>query len=1114
MINFFKNLISDINKSEIFGAFLKSVEQSQAVEINGVAGSLKSIMAARLFTSLKKPVLWVFATQEKARDAKIDVEHLLPVKDSALFPLPRKSKWGHDDVLIVSQQAEALEALSRKERQILLVTKDALETRIKSPKEISRDALHLAVQSEHAFKDLIKHLQRIGFEREPTVEKPGDLSIRGGIVDIFPFTAAEPVRIEFWGDTIESIRAFDTASQRSTEKLDKINIFPKPEASQESRYATILDFLPAETIVIFDDAPAIEKMVIGDQHDDHLEHVLEQPTQPDADMWELFLSDFEPFKQVHFSPFKAQYAEKQISIPSTRPKPLNGDIKQLVAEFSQNGSTARKNYFLCESPGHAQRMQDLFADYNLSEAQVTVLGMNLSQGFCLPDDGIYVYTDHEFYNRMRRHRGRRKFKEGLTLRQLKSLNQGDYVVHADHGIAKFIRLEKITVAEHERECLLLEYREGDKLFVPLDRMDRVQKYTGKEGTVPTIHKLGNQDWERLKKRTKSRLRDIAEELVKLYSLRKSQKGFAFAADTTWQKELEASFAYEDTPDQTRAAEEAKRDMENEVPMDRLVCGDVGYGKTEVAVRAAFKAVQDGKQVAVLVPTTILAEQHFLTFSERLGRFPVKVEVLSRFRTSAEQKMIIEHIKKQEVDIIIGTHRLLSKDIEFKDLGLLIVDEEQRFGVRHKERLKHLRINVDVLSLSATPIPRTLHMSLIGVRDMSQINTPPRDRLPVQTETMEFDPQFVREAILYEMQRGGQVFFVHNRVETIQSMAARLADIVPEADIVVGHGRMKGMELENVIMDFMRKKYHILVSTMIIEAGMDIPNVNTIFINRADRFGLSQLYQLRGRVGRSYQKAYCYLVIPPLRALKPDAIRRLETIEEFTDLGSGIQIALRDLEIRGAGNVLGAEQSGFIDQIGFETYMKILEESINELLPQEAKEQAGESVLADECKVDADVDAYLPQVYVELPAERVDIYRRLAHAASTSEIDAILDEVRDRFGKLPEEAANLFYMARARLLGRLAGLRRVMVKRQTVTGAFSEKLLGSPRDEMQAWLSNMIKASPQELEFVQEPVLKLREKELMLKVVAEPGDNPLQILDTVLSAVVARELKQDLQDVPA
>jgi transcription-repair coupling factor (superfamily II helicase) len=1096
MIELFNNIVSDIKKVDCFRQAIRLLQEKDHLEISAAVGSLKSILAAEIYQSLEKPILWVFESQDKAQDAKIDLEHLLPVKVSALFPMPRKSKWGHDDVYVVSQQAEALETLSRKERQILLISQAVLETRVKSPKEIASKAIKLTTGSERPFNDFIKNLNSVGFMREPTAEKPGDMAIRGGIIDVYPFTAENPVRIEFWGDTVESIREFDSLTQRSTEKLEKISIFPKPEASADSHDATVIDFLPPDAIVLFDDAPAIEEAVTGATPPAEFDHLAEDHSRDD-ELWQVFLNDFEHLKSIFFTPFKARYADTKIEIPARHPKPLNGDIKLLVSEFSLNGQLDRKNYFLCESPGHAQRMRDLFDDYNLTESDVTILGLNLSRGFCLPDHNIHVYTDHEFYSRRRRHRGRRKLKEGLTLKQLKALNMGDFVTHADHGIARFIKLEKITVAGHERECLLLEYKEGDKLYVPLDRMDRVQKYTGKDGTVPKIHKLGTGEWERLKKRTKSKLKDIAEELVKLYSLRKSQTGFAFSPDTTWQKELEASFPYEDTPDQNRAAAETKIDMEKDQPMDRLVCGDVGYGKTEVAVRAAFKAVQDGKQVAVLVPTTILAEQHYFTFSERLEKFPVKIEVLSRFRTAREQKKIVEHIKTGQVDIVIGTHRLISKDIEFKNLGLLVVDEEQRFGVRHKERLKHLRVNVDVLSLSATPIPRTLHMSLIGVRDMSLINTPPRDRLPVETETMEFDPKFIREAILYEMQRGGQVFFVHNRVESIYTMAARLADIVPEADIVVGHGKMKGMELENVIMDFMRKKYHVLVSTMIIEAGMDMPNVNTIFINRADRFGLAQLYQLRGRVGRSWHKAYCYLIVPPLRSLKPEAIRRLETIEEFTDLGSGIQIALRDLEIRGAGNVLGAEQSGFIDQVGFETYMKILEESIRELMPQEAKEQAGESFLAGECRVDADVDAYLPQKYVELPVERVDIYRRLAHAAQHEEIDAILEEVQDRFGRLPEEAANLFYIAKARLLGRLAGFRRLVIKGKIVTGYFSEKLTASPREKLQGWLTKIIKLSPREVEFAQE-------KELVLRLTAEDDKNPLEVLVGVLESIAAAD----------
>ncbi|MFQ5629511.1 MAG: CarD family transcriptional regulator, partial [bacterium] len=537
MIELFKNVISDIKKTDFPKEIIHLLNENKRLEISASIGSLKSIFTAQIFQTLDKAILWVFDSQDKTQDAKIDLEHLLPVKSSALFPAPRKSKWGHDDAYVVSQQAEALEALSRKERQILLISQPALETRVKSPKEISTKAIKLSVSQKYAFNDFIKNLQRIGFEREPVVEKPGDMAIRGGIVDVYPFTAVEPVRIEFWGDTIESIREFDSLSQRSTEKLEKISIFPKPEASTASQYATVIDFLPPDSIVIFDDAPAIEEAVTGATPPRDFDHLAEDQSGDD-ELWQVFLSDFAHLKTVYFTPFKANYADTKIEIPARHPKSLNGDIKLLVSEFSLNGKLDCKNYFLCESPGHAERMRDLFDDYDLTESDVTIIGLNLSRGFCLPDNGIHIYTDHEFYGRRRRHRGRRKLKEGLTLRQLKTLNMGDFVVHADHGIGRFIKLEKITVAGHERECLLLEYKDSDKLYVPLDRMDRVQKYTGKDGTVPKIHKLGSQVWDRLKKRTKSKLKDIAEELVKLYSLRKSQKGFAFSPDTTWQKELE------------------------------------------------------------------------------------------------------------------------------------------------------------------------------------------------------------------------------------------------------------------------------------------------------------------------------------------------------------------------------------------------------------------------------------------------------------------------------------------------------------------------------------------------------------------------------------------------
>lgn len=675
-----------------------------------------------------------------------------------------------------------------------------------------------------------------------------------------------------------------------------------------------------------------------------------------------------------------------------------------------------------------------------------------------------VFTDHEFFARVRHRPVAKRFKSGLSTKQLKALNYGDFVVHMDYGIGKFSGLQKIKVAGNERECLVIDYADGDKLYVRLDHMNRVQKYSAKEGLIPSINKLGTKDWERLKKRTKAKIADLAKELTELYAIRHMQEGYSYSPDTTWQKDLEASFQFEDTDDQRRSTKEIKNDMEKGNPMDRLLCGDVGYGKTEVAIRAAFKAVLDGKQVAILVPTTILAEQHNYTFSERLKRYPVRVEAISRFKKLSEQRKILQDLKMAKVDILIGTHRLLSKDVEFNDLGLLIIDEEQRFGVRHKEKLKKFRTNVDVLSLSATPIPRTLHMSLLGVRDMSQILTPPRDRLPVYTETMEFDEKQIRRIILYEIQRGGQVFFVHNRVQTIYNVANKIADLVPEANVTVGHGQMKETELEHVMRGFMARDYHVLVATMIIESGLDMPNVNTIIINRADKFGLSQLYQLRGRVGRSDRKAFCYLVVPPLRSLTREAIRRLETIEEFTDLGSGFQISMRDLEIRGAGSILGGEQSGFIESLGFDTYMQILEEAVKEMKGDENINSEKTVALPDECDVDVDVDAFLPDDYVALSSERVDVYRRLAHAKFPELIYELKNEIRDKYGRLPRQALNLLHISLLRILGRLAGFRSIKLVKHEFKAFVSQQNINRTKDQFEQWVKKIILSTESPVEF--------------------------------------------------
>ena len=1091
-----KSLIQQVGDVHALHTLAECLETGDGVEVNGAVGSLRSIVLTHLFKKLGRDVLWVFETQERATRAKEDLEHLQAAKASLLFPEPRKNKWGEEDIAVVTQQAEVLDAFLRKSKSIVLASYSALAAKIRSPQEMMRQSLFLRVGMSMRFSDFIKQLSEIGFEREPVVEKPGEIAVRGGIVDVFPFTATYPLRIEFWGDDIESIREFDAISQRSTLALEQAKIMPRPQSEGEQS-VTLLGALPPATLVGFDDAIALQKKLSGEQNTSYFNATqIDTGVQDSEDAWNAFLADFGPLQKLFFSPIKASFSSTKIDFKSRYLPPLNGDMKQLLKKFVANyEEQGGRNYFLCESPGHALRMEELFSDRGVGEDSVQVAGLSLHRGFALPQDGIFVYTDHEFYGRIRRQRVRRRFTRGLTLRQLKSLGIGDFVVHADYGVGRYRGLEKIQVRNHERECLLLEYRDDDKLYVPLDRMDRVEKYSGKDGKIPRIHKLGSPEWDRLKKRTKARVRDIAKELIQLYAMRRAQQAFTFSPDTTWQKELEASFIHEDTPDQVKATRDIKQDMESTTPMDRLICGDVGYGKTEVAVRAAFKAVQDGKQVAVLVPTTILAEQHYLTFRERLQKFPVHVEVLSRFRSAKEQKRIVAQVKSGEVDVVIGTHRLLSKDVEFKNIGLLVIDEEQRFGVRHKERLKQLRVDVDVLTLTATPIPRTLQMSLFGVRDMSQINTPPRDRLPIHTEIMEFDQKFVREAVLREVERGGQIFFVHNRVESIYDVADRLARLVPEVDMAVAHGQMRSTDLENVMMDFMHRHYHVLVTTMIIESGLDMPNVNTIFINRADRFGLAQLYQLRGRVGRSNHKAYCYLLVPPVKKLTTEAIQRLETIEQFTELGSGIHIAMRDLEIRGAGNFLGAEQSGFIESMGMETYLKILDEAVRDLRKDALISEAPEEFAPDECKIDADVDAYLPQNYVELAAERVEAYRRLAHASQIDDVDAIREEVRDRFGRLPREAENLFNLAAARVLGRQAGFKLIKTNNRLVVGYFYEKLYTGRGDDFRNWLSTILSRANRPMEFIQE-------NGLALKLQFELDENPLTGLVELLRALTA------------
>ncbi|KAA0230622.1 transcription-repair coupling factor [candidate division KSB1 bacterium] len=1018
--------------------------------------------------------------------------------DAIYFPATKMLPWGHPDPQALSLQVEAIEHLveynSKKEfgkarPPVVLTTAKAVLETLLSPQALHAKKIELRLGDELPFETLITQLIEMGFERQPVVEQPGELAVRGGIIDLFPLSRTLPVRIEFWGDRVESLREFDPTTQRSESEISKVILLPQnivalaeegkngkeSSTSKKAPTQTLLNYFPENTIVCFfrpdQILAALNDGKVESSTDDG--DWLESDVANDLDeqSWQAFAGRFQKFRQLTFAQFHHDSEDDLIDLHAIPQPSLHGDLKALrldLESFKEKSQSPDppKIFFVCESPTHAERIGELLEESELAAYRLHVLTGPIHGGFSLPQQNLVVYTDHEFYGRVRRIRKRRKQRTGLTFRQLKSLKRGDYIVHVDHGIGVYQGLEHIKIGENEQECIVIHYLDKDKLYVPLDKMDRVQKYTARESAAPKLHKLGSTDWEKLKARTKKRIKDIARDLIQLYAAREAEKGYAFSADTIWQRDLEASFEYEDTPDQARAVEEVKRDMEGEKPMDRLVCGDVGYGKTEVAIRAAFKAVQDSKQVAVLVPTTLLAQQHYNTFSSRLQRYPVRVDVLSRFRSSAEQKRIAERLKQGEVDIIIGTHRLLSKDIAFKDLGLLIVDEEQRFGVRHKELLKKLKVNVDVLTLSATPIPRTLHMALTGVRDMSNINTPPRDRLPIHTEVAQLDRDLVRTAIMREIHRGGQVFVVHNRISSIHRIAGLIRALVPEVEIGVAHGRMNEHELEEVMVNFVRRDYHVLVATMIIESGLDMPNVNTMIINRADRFGLAQLYQLRGRVGRSHHKAYCYLVVPPIRNLSNEAIKRLETIEEFTDLGSGFQIAMRDLEIRGAGNLLGAEQSGMIDAVGFDLYTRILDEAVREARHEAQPESVEPFVEKEQCRVDLDGDAFLPADYVDLPEERVAIYRRLAEADSLAEIEAISDELTDRFGKLPLPARNLLGLASLKLLGTALGLKSLRVLARESRAKFSDAVQRESGKSFEEWVDGMMRRAPYPIEFFQ------------------------------------------------
>jgi transcription-repair coupling factor (superfamily II helicase) len=1033
-------------------------DESPVLHVTGTAGSIPAFLLHHLHTRPGAPLCCLVPDEDEAAYLQSDLEQLVADPEADILRVPATQRTPYDDEQITDstpliERADALQRLAEGFEGILVTSVEAAGELVPPPEAVQRETLTVRKGEEISMDGLVERLQDQGFSIVEFVDEPGQMARRGGILDVFPYAGSYPVRVDFFGDEIDGLREFDPQTQRSVSRLTTARLVPNLEREEAAQGSIpVFDYLPSDTVLAtvdesrtresvqeqYDNATAnYEKRLaqIEDSEEDE-----EEPPPPDQRF--LDRPALEQLLERHPRLLFGTFAEstRTNGTPSDTleigadPQPSFNSQMDLVRErLDENGDRDLDTFILCDSHGQSSRLRDLL-ESKIDHGLARLVVESLHEGFEWPDAKLAVYTDHQIFNRYHRPSTKKREKKtgGLSLRDIKNLTPGDFVVHVDHGIGKFAGLKKITVRDKKQEAVRLNFADGDVLYVNVNALHKLNKYTGKEGHQPTLTRLGSGQWEKTKERTKSKVKDIARDLIKLYAKRKASDGYAFSSDTTWQREMEASFEFEDTPDQAEAAEAVKRDMEEPVPMDRLVCGDVGFGKTEVAVRAAFKAVQDGKQVAMLVPTTILAQQHHETFSSRLERFPVNVEVLSRFRSQAEQTEVLERLEKGQVDILIGTHRITSDDITFDDLGLLVIDEEQRFGVKTKETLRKMREDIDTLTLTATPIPRTLQFSLLGARDLSLIQTPPPNRQPINTEIHTFDEDLIRDAIRYETSRGGQVFFIHNRVKTINEIAEMVRAMVPDVRVGVGHGQMSSSQLEDVMVDFLNKKLDVLVSTSIIENGVDISNANTMIINHAgEHFGLSELHQLRGRVGRSQRKAFCYLLVPSIHSLTDDARERLKAVEQFSDLGSGFDIAMRDLDIRGAGALLGAEQSGFIEDVGYETYHKILDEAIKELREEEFDDVFdGEAVPpGPETSVDVEADAFIPDDYVRDNTERLNLYRRISDAPDETTLVDLLDEMEDRFGTVPDPVQHLLNGARLRLLGEQLRMPKVVYKNE-------------------------------------------------------------------------------------
>ncbi|UAY53937.1 transcription-repair coupling factor [Arachidicoccus terrestris] len=1071
-----------MNLQTLLGQYLESphlkplverlaVAGTQQIFLKNLHGSASEFVAATLFNHEKLSGynhVFVLNDGEEAAYFHNTLTSLTSALNLFYFPSSFKTKKNFR-LLNASHVMLRTEALTRfssptgNRTGALITYPEALFEKVVLPKTLSGNIIHIKTNDTLNLDSLMELFVDYGFVRTDFVYEPGQFALRGGILDIYSFGNDKPYRVELFGNEVDSIRLFDPESQLSERKLLQVSIIPNVETQFEQEdKVSLLDFLPENTIYWIRDWDVISEQITKQYRDmeDFQQKMADgtiEEIQDDPDDTKI-LKDIKPEDFQNAEDLRLQLQQKsliefgyqshfteQVLTFQTREQPaFNRNFNLLIQDLKTFEQKKYAIYLFSEQSRQLERLNSIFTDLE-TEIKFTPISSSIHEGFIDDDLKMVCYTDHQIFQRYHKYHIKQAFNKNkaLTLKTLRDLQPGDYVTHIDHGVGRYSGLQKLEVAGSIQEAVRIIYKDNDILYVNINSLHKISKYTGKEGTQPKANKLGSDSWNKLKEKTKTKVKEIAFDLIKLYAQRKAQSGFAFSPDNYMQTELEASFIYEDTPDQSKATADVKKDMENAAPMDRLICGDVGFGKTEIAVRAAFKAVVDGKQAAILVPTTILAFQHYKTFSERLADFPVTVDYINRFKSAKEKKETLTKLAEGKIDIIVGTHALLGKSVKFRDLGLMVIDEEQKFGVGHKEKLKTLRTNVDSLTLTATPIPRTLQFSMMGARDLSIINTAPPNRQPIQTEVVTFNQDFIREAIYFEIERGGQVFFIFNRIQGVKEMSTLIQTLCPDLSVSYAHGQMDGKELEAKIMDFVERKYDVLVCTNIVESGVDIPNVNTIIVNNAHHFGLSDLHQLRGRVGRSNKKAFCYLIAPPLSTLPADSRKRLQTLEQYSDLGSGFQIAMRDLDIRGAGNLLGGEQSGFMAEIGFEMYQKVLQEAIRELKRTDFKELFKEEIsqqddYVSDCTVDTDQEILIPDAYVESITERLALYTRLNNCTDEQELITFYQELIDRFGPVPRQVDDLFAVIRSRKMAISLGFEKMTLKDKILRCYFINK----------------------------------------------------------------------------